>query len=424
MNSQITRRGFLGTSTSAVVAAGLAARTNLTAAERRRAIGANERIRIGLIGVGARGINIQLKTTAQFAEQENLEVVAVCDPRNKAREEAAGMARELLGKEPKICRTARELLDLPEVDAVFITTPDHWHARHLEWAAQAGKHIYMEKPMAIGMDELNRSYEAARDSGMVIQVGTQLRSSAPINGCREFLKGGLLGKISRIEQVRGGDKPYWHDRVRTDVRKDDVDWEEFTGGCTKKPFDSVLYSAWYGYWEFSQGPVPQLGVHFLDNVHYMTGLGFPETCVCLGGTYTWMDEHRFTVPDHVQALWTYPDGLMVSYMTNFGNSSGQIMRLAGDKGTLEMGFMGEKPTYSAVGAPRRDGSIRGVNEVAPVEIEDHWLNWFRCMRSGAKPNAPLEAGYQHSVASIMATLAYETGRRTRFDAKARQITMD
>jgi predicted dehydrogenase len=424
MTPTLTRRKFLAASAGATLAASLAPRAALNAAERKRSVGANDRIRIGLIGTGARGINVELRNTAKFAQEENLEVVAVCDPWSKARGEAAAKAKEWMGKEPRICRTARELLDFKEVDAVFITSPDHWHARHLEWAAQAGKHIYMEKPMAIGMDELNRCYDAAKKCGTVIQVGTQMRSSAPIHGCREFLKSSPLGKNSRIEQVRGGDKPYWYLRLKTDVRKEDVDWDEFAGGRTQKPFDSVFYSAWYGYWEFSQGPVPQLGVHFLDNVHYMAGLGFPETCVCLGGTYTWIDEHRFTVPDHVQALWTYPEGLMVSYVTNFGNSSGQVMRLAGDKGTLEMGFMGEKPTYSAVGAPRRDGSIRGVNEVPPVEIEDHWLNWFRCMRSGAQPNAPLDAGYQHSVASIMATVAYETGRRTRFDAKTRRITLD
>src|SRR5678810_629802 len=96
-----------------------------------------------------------------------------------------------------------------------------------------------------------------------------------------------------------------------------------------------LYSAWYGYWEFSQGPVPQWAVHFLDTAHFIAGLGIPESCVCLGGVYTWKDEHAFTAPDQVQALWQYPEGLMISYTTNFGNSAGDTIRYCGDKGTLK-----------------------------------------------------------------------------------------
>ena len=95
-------------------------------------------------------------------------------------------------------------------------------------------------------------------------------------GCRELLKSGKLGKISRIEQVRNSDKPYWYEYLKPDVQAADLDWKAFTKGRTKKAFDPILYSGWYGYWEFSQGPVPQWGVHFLDLVHFIAGLGIPE----------------------------------------------------------------------------------------------------------------------------------------------------
>lgn len=420
MSVTISRRGFLAAAGTAGIATTFGG-TRATAAVRRRSVGANDRIRIGVIGCGDRGINVEMASVNTSAKTENLEVTAVCDVWSEAREKAAAKAKDWFGTDVKRCRTHEELLELEDVDAVFIATSDHWHAEILEAAVKAGKHVYVEKPMAIEMDELNRAYDAAKTAGVVIQVGTQLRSTANAGGCRELVRSGALGRLSRIEQVRNGEKPYWYHYLKPDVKAADVDWKRFAKGRTKKPFDPIRFSGWYGYWEFSQGPVPQLGVHFLDLMHFVTGLGMPESCVCVGGTYTWKDEHGFTAPDQMQALWHYPEGVMVSYLSNFGNSTGDCLRFSGDKGTLEMGTLWGQPTCSAKGAPRRDGSLRGENKVAPVEQTDHWVDWFRCMRSGKLPNAPLESGYQHSVASIMATVSYEKGRKVTFDQARRKL---
>ena len=335
-----------------------------------------------------------MASVRDHAKEENLEVIAVYDPWRVARENAAAKAKEWFGTDAKQCKSVDELLGLADVDAVFISSPDHWHSAHLEAATSARKHVYVEKPMAIDIGELNRAYTTAKASGVVIQVGTQLRSTSVAMGCRELVKSGKLGRLSRIEQVRNGERPYWYEHL----------------------------NAWYGYWEFSQGPVPQWAVHFLDTAHFIAGLGIPESCVCLGGVYTWKDEHAFTAPDQVQALWQYPEGLMISYTTNFGNSAGDMIRYCGDKGTLKLGW--EDATYSADGGIHRDGSIRGENKVEPIEQTDHWVNWYRCMRDGTTPNASLDAGYQHAIASIMATMSYEKGRRTRFDAATRTISLD
>jgi hypothetical protein len=111
---------------------------------------------------------------------------------------------------------------------------------------------------------------------------------------------------------------------------------------------------------------------------------------------------------------------MISYATNFGNSAGNLTRFAGDKGLLRLDW--SNATYTAEGGINRDGSIRGDNKVEPIAQTDHWVNWYRCMRDGRTPNAPLDAGYQHAVASIMATMSYESGKRVRFDAVKRTIT--
>lgn len=418
-----SRRDFLRVMSAGGALAAVAPR-GVNAATRARSIGANDRIRIGIIGCGDRGIGVEMAAVHKNAKTENLEVVAVCDVWSKAREKAAGKAKEWFGTDARMCVAHEDVLAMDEVDAVFISTSDHWHAAILEDAARAGKHVYVEKPMAIEQGELNRAYEAAKASGVVVQVGTQMRSTPNAAGCRDLYRSGKLGKVSRIEQVRSGDRPYWYQYVKPDVKAEDVDWKRFAKGRTKKPFDPILYSGWYGHWEFSQGPVPQLGVHFLDYMHFITGLGIPETCVSLGGLYSWQDENKFTAPDQVQALWHYPEGVMVSYMSNFGNSSGECLRFGGDKGTLECGSLWGEPVYSAKGGVRRDGGIRGENKVTPVPQTDHWTNWFQCMRDGKTPNASLDAGYQHSIASIMATMSYESGRRARFDAKKRKITLD
>ena len=415
-----SRREFLTTITAAG-AVSLVAPRSLDARTVQRSIGANDRIRIGVIGCGNRGIGTEMASVRDHAKEENLEVVAVYDPYRPAKEDAAAKAKEWFGTTATQCRRVDELLGLKEVDGVFISSPDHWHAAHLEAATKAGKHVYVEKPMAIDIAELNRAYAAAKASGVVIQVGTQLRSTPIAMGCRETVKAGKIGRISRIEQVRNGERPYWYEYLKTDVRADDLDWNTFTKGRTKKAFDPILYSGWYGYWEFSQGPVPQWAVHFLDTAHFIADLGIPQTCVCLGGVYTWKDEHGFTAPDQVQALWHYPEGLLISYTTNFGNSSGDVIRYCGDKGILKLGW--SDATLSADGGIHRDGSIRGENKVEPIEQTDHWVNWYRCMRDGTTPNASLDAGYQHAIASIMATMSYETGRRTRFDPAKRTISL-
>jgi predicted dehydrogenase len=425
MNNEVTqakslsRRKFIG-STAAVSALSVLP-FSTKASIYQKSIGANDRIRIGQIGCGGRGFGTHLKYTEQHATAENLEVVAVCDPYRVNREKAAAHVKEWSGRAPKQFVSYRDMLEMKDLDAVMIASPDHCHTLHLEAVAKAGKHCYAEKPLGIELEALKRAVDAAKAANIIIQVGTQQRTEPSNVGCQKLVESGILGHISRVEQVRNGAKPYWYSRLDPTVRKEDLDWKEFTNGVTDKPFDPLLYTGWYGYYEFCQGPIPQWGSHYIDLIHYVTGLHIPESCVCLGGTYTWKDDYKFTVPDQVDASWSYPEGTMVTYTTNFGNSSGNRTRILGEKGTLELNRRGTA-IYTAEGGIDRDGSIRGQNEVEDIQRPDHFLNWFQALRGKAKPHAPLEAGYRHAVATIMAQMSYESGRRTRYDAKKRKIT--
>jgi predicted dehydrogenase len=422
----LPRRGFLKSSAGLAAGAALATSTPrfLTAAERTRSIGANARIRIAQIGCGSRGRDAHLKNgILPHLAATNFEVVAIADPWSKAREQINAKIKEAFGREAKALVSYRDLLAMDGIDAVMIASPDHQHTTHLEAAAKAGKHIYIEKPLATEFDKLIRAYDvakAAQAKGSIIQVGTQLRSLPGITGARELVKSGILGKISRIDETRNSEKPYWYCYLKNDVKAEDVDWKEFLGDRKLRPFDARQYAAWYGYYDFCQGPVPQWGAHFLDLMHYVTGCGFPESCVCLGGVTYWKDENKFTTPDNVMATWMYPAGMMVTSSNNFGNSSGNSRKFYGDKGTLAVDNW-NAPTYSAEGGVKRDGTIRGKQTVTPIERPDHFLNWLQCLRSGETPHASIDAGYQHAVAVLMAVISYDTGRKTVYDHAKRTI---
>jgi predicted dehydrogenase len=384
-----------------------------------RIIGANDRISIGQIGCGNRGVGTHMDGIHQHDQAQNVEITAVADPWRISREKAAANIKEWYGLDARAFVSYRDLLAVKDIDAVMIASCDHQHTTHLQAAAEAGKDIYCEKPLATDFEKLKAACDAVAKSGVVVQIGTQLRSFPTFAGCRKLYQTGILGTVSRIEQCRNDIQPYWRQCIR-DVKKEDVDWEEFTMGRTDRPFDPVLYSAWFGYREFSDGPVPQLGAHFIDLVHYITGAKFPSSCLCLGGTFVWKDEHRFTCPDQVQALWIYPEGFMVNYSTNYGNGSGNSFKIFGDVGTLDM-VNWQLPILTAEGGFKNKGAIRGKTPVEEVPMPDHILDWLQCLRSRKTCKAPIEAGYQHTVACLMAVQSYDKGKRMIYDPEKREI---
>jgi len=414
MQDLYSRRGFLKTATAGSAALAL------SAASYSRVLGANDRISIGVIGLGGRGFGAHMPGVHQHQDSQNFEITAVCDPWRLRQEAAAARTKEWYGREARKFSSYRDLIALKDVDAVMIASCDHQHTTHLEAAAKAGKDAYCEKPLARRLDRLIKACDAVKEAGIVVQIGTQLRSYPTFTGCRELYKTGILGKVGRIEQCRNGERPYWYGYVK-DVKAGDVDFDEFLMDQPKRPFDPVLYSGWYGYRDFSDGPVPGLASHFVDLVHYITGAKFPTSCVCMGGTFTWKDEHKFTCPDHVQALWTYPEDFMVSYSTNFGNGSGNSFKIFGDAGVMDM-VNWNAPILTAEGAnSKKKGPIRGKKPIKEVSHPEHFLDWLQCLRTRKTPNASIDAGYQHAVAVIMAMKSYDTGLRMIYDAEKREI---
>ena len=411
MTNSLSRRRFLKNSITGGAVLALSAKTY------SRVIGANERISIGQIGCGSRGVGAHMAGIHKHDKAQNVEYTAVADPWRIARENAATKVKEWYGTEARQFSSHRDLLALKDIDAVMIASCDHQHTTHLLAAAQAGKDIYCEKPLALDLEKLKAACDAVNKAEPVVQIGTQLRSFPTFAGCRKTYQTGILGTVGRIEQCRNGSQPYWYGYVK-EVRKEDLDWEEFTMGRTDKTFDPGLYSGWYGHREFTDGPITNLGCHYIDLVHYITGATFPTSCVAMSGSFTWNDKYKFSCPDHVQAVWTYPEGFMVSYSTNFGNGSGNSFKIFGDVGVMDM-VKWHAPILSAEGGSKNKGAIRGKQPVVEVPLPDHFLDWLQCMRTRKQCIAPIEAGFQHTVATMMAVQASDTGKRVIYEPKKR-----
>jgi predicted dehydrogenase len=291
---------------------------------------------------------------------------------------------------------------------------------HLEAAAKAKKHAYCEKPLGMDLEQLRRACDAVKAAGIVVQISTQSRSEPGVRGSKKFLESGALGKISRCEECRNGKQPNWYKRLtRLPMKESDLDWAEFLKPRPMRPFNGLLFAGWYGYREFCSGSIGQFMSHFIDMVHFITGAGFPTSAVAQGGTFLWKDEYHFDCPEQVQTALIYPEGFMVSYSTNFGNASGNRTVIYGTDGVLDLGSHA-RPMASGAGAIQ-PGRLAKETPVERIDCPDHFLNWLQCLRSGQTPIAPIDAGYQHSIACILSDRAYETGRRQVYDPQTRQV---
>jgi predicted dehydrogenase len=392
----------------------------LTALAARRAAGANDRIGVGLIGCGNRGVEALLRGALEFREQTNIQFPAVCDIWRQARETAVNAVKSATGTEPAQVTAYRELLARQDVDAVIIATPDHQHATMLTDAVRAGKDAYVEKPLAMDMKELLVCHDAVKRSDRIVQMGTQIRSLPSSMAAKKFVAEGGLGKIFKIEQERNSIRPYWHRYGERKIAEGDTDWKAFLMHRRARAWDADQYAAWYGHREFSRGPHTNLMVHFIDLVHHITGASLPKRVVTLGGTYRYKDDR--TAPDSVETILEYPDeGFLVRYSTAFGTSAGNYLKFFGTRGVLDAANWSGKPfAISGDGSddPQRIQPGAGIPE---MQSDPHMLNWLKCLRSREQPNAPIEAGYGHAVAVILSDEALIRGRRMVYDPARRAI---
>lgn len=299
-DQNVSRREFIQATTTGAAAG--TALTLLSSPPLARAAGANERIRIGLIGPGRRGFGAHVKTLVKLRKLgANIDLVAVNDVYTVHRDRAVEYIKSETGIAPATFVDYRDMLQAKDLDAVCIATPDHWHARQTLDALRAGKHVYCEKPMTHTIDEAHEVVELWKSSGLVMQVGVQSTSLPVWDRAREMIEAGQLGKVVQFQTESSRNSRFGmsrHNEITKEMTPQTVDWKRFLGVeeglVSDRPFDRALFGQWRCYWPFGYGMFSDLFVHRVTGMLKATGLRYPGRVVGAGGIFLEYDDREVT----------------------------------------------------------------------------------------------------------------------------------
>jgi len=410
-----------------------------------RAPGANNRLRVGLVGFADRARQSLLPAFRLHATEFNCEIVAVSDLWSRRREEAKSYFRNEFQQDVAVYRNNEEMYEKARLDAVIIATSDFQHAVHCIEAVEAGCDAYVEKPFAETMADARAALKAVRDSDCIVQVGSQRRSGRSYHAAHRYLQSGAFGPIVAAEMTWNVNQPgrWRRPKLVQALREEDIDWKRFLINRPFVPFDPRKYLEYRLFWPYSSGIPGQWMCHQIDTVHWFTGLPHPRSVSANGGVYQWKDGR--TNFDTLTAVFDYgplddpSQGFQVTYSSRFSNSAGGTKEIYFSNGgelnldtnqvtpnggltARHASAMGMEPNLLEAftlesDAPATNAANTGVDAMTSA----HMRNWLECLRSRKQPNAPVEAGYQHSIATIMANAAARTGERVTFDEKRQDV---
>jgi len=423
MSQKISRRTF--TSTSAAAAA-----AGLTALQASRVLGANDRIRVGCIGVANRGGQL----IGAFKENPDADLVALCDVSQSTLEKANG---KLEGKATTFT-DFRKLLEMKDLDAVAIATPDHWHALQTIAACKAGKDVYVEKPVSVTVHEGRKMVEVARATKRVVQVGLHRRSSPLFAEAAKLIQGEGLGKVtvSRCYHLSNM-YPLGIGKAAASPPPADLDWDMWLGPRPTRSFQENIAPYKFRWWKLYSSQIANNGVHFIDAIRWMTGDEAPARICALGGRFA-VDDDR-TIPDTLEATFELPSGRLLIFGQYEANGNPTLAQpgwceLRGTQGTAyvsenlvniipERGgqFQDRKPRMEP-----REMRAAGVKTDRKGNANlsltaQHARNFLDCMRSRAVPNCDIEVGHRSTSFALLANIAWETRACLEWDAQEEQI---
>jgi predicted dehydrogenase len=408
-----TRREFISRvvgSTAAVAAGSLLSS--------RRVLGANDRIRFGLIGCGSRG----LEDFRAALKAPNVEAVAVADLYTRRLDQAREIAPQA-----RPYKDFRSLLDDKTIDAVLIATPQHQHALQFVPAIQAGKDVYQEKTMAFNPDHARRMRKAFEASDRVVQIGSQATSGPAVSAVREYLNDPHMGTITQLHTHHYRNEPYggWKRTIPGDCDAQHVDWAMFQGESAPHDFDPNRYMNWRFFWDYSGGNVFENMVHQVIFWNKVLDLKIPRSVTMGAGNYT---SPQMEVPDTYDVAMDYGT-LLFTWNSMFGNrfyGEGYDM-LLGTKGTIfrnesDRVWYASQSATSEPGAEEKPGAKASADVVGTSDSTDvHLQNFFDCVRSRKQPNCPFDLGYRSAITCRMALTSYREGRRVTWDAERGEI---
>ena len=441
MSNRTTRRDFIKQTSAAT--AGMAI---INAVQPSRVLGANDRVRVALLGASDRAMGALVPAFHQHAGKLNFDLVAVCDIWKKRREEEpAKIAKKYSIKEPLQVRNTEELYAMKDIDAVIVATADFQHAYHAIEAVRAGKDVYAEKPFANIMSDANEALDVIGKSKQVFQVGTQRRSTPSYQRAYEYLKSGKFGDIVMAEMSWNVNQPgrWRRPNVVPLLKEADTDWKRYLINRPFEAFDARKYLEFRLFWPYSSGIPDQWMVHQIDTVHWFTGIPHPRSVTANGGIYFWKDGRKNF--DTMTAVFDYHNpatdkAFQVVYSSRMTNEAGGVkeiyysnggtLNLDTNKVTSEGGLkerqakeMNMKPNLLESVTLADEGGIEtSADTGADPQTSAHVRNWMECVRSrNQKTNADIHAAYNHSTALCMTIAALQTGKRVTFDAKKRAV---
>ncbi|MFB3905086.1 MAG: Gfo/Idh/MocA family oxidoreductase [Acidobacteriota bacterium] len=448
-----SRRDFLSQTTAALASA--SAMTSMVDGKPRpvpkmsgRVLGANDRINIAFIG---NGMQFQDLLRRAFDARKNgkgdIEYAAVCDvwePRLKNAQEKT--------KAPRTCRNYQEILQRPDIDGVVIAVPDHWHFQMAADACQAGKDVYLEKPMTYTVDEAAKLADIVEENQRILQVG----GTGPSNGLywkvNEYIRAGKMGKIvwGLISYNRNTREGMWDYPIpgigsepwpNAEVSEKNLDWKMWLGPAPKRRFSKERYFRWRKFWDYSGGNATDLLFHRLGAMSTMIKFDFPTRVTGAGGIFV---QKNREVPDTYMTMAEYPDEYCINMISCMANAESVPLTIYGNWGTLQV-VQQEAPVMDAMGDQRGAGRRRG-REVAvvraerqfaeefkkanggktevtiePVESADLVDDWLDCMRSRKSPVYDVLRGYQVMTAIKLGVDSYREGRVMVFDPQTRRL---
>lgn len=421
----------------------------LSAKSYGRIIGANDRVRVGVVGFSDRHKATHIPCFMNHYKELNFDVVAVSDIWKARREEGAATWKEKMGHDVTACRNNEELYDKKLVDAVFISTADFQHALHAVEAVHAGCDAYVEKPFAETMDDAIAALKAVKGSRQIVQIGSQRRSGPNYKAAADFIQSGKFGPITMVELTWNVNQPgrWRRPALVSKIKEEDTDWKRFLLNRPADNWDPRKYLEFRLFWPYSSGLPGQWMSHQIDTVHWFSGLGYPRSVTANGGIYMWKDGRKNW--DTVTAVFDYgpaadaTTGFQVTFSSRMHNgdehpaelyySNGGELNLITNRvspaGGLRKNFaesMGLQPNL----LPETDlvkekmEVIASANTGGDSLTSAHVRNWMECVRSRKTPNAPVEAGYHHSIACIMTNAAVHTGGKAVFDEKTQQVMVN
>ena len=381
-----------------------------TAASYQSVRGANERIRAGIIGAGGRGRYL----TGEFKEI-GAEMAAVCDIYEPNLQE--GLKAANTGAKP--FSDYKKLLEDKTLDAVVVATPDHWHARMVIDAVEAGKDVYVEKPMAHTIPEGFDVVNAVRRTKRVVQVGTQRRSSELFQEAKSILDSGQLGDVRLVTS-------YWmNHQASLSNRKltGKLDWEKWLGTSPKRPLDETRFFNWYYFYDYSGGLLVGQAAHIVDAIQWFMNSKEPVAVTCVGGR-THLEGAE--VPETASLSIEFPEDYLANFTIGYkamryNAFNDQLKQFHGSKARFDVGreWYALYPESNAVEMKpsvekKRPGSFGPAARA-------HIRNFLECIRSRKDPNAPVEAGQATNIVLCMAMDSLRAGRRLKWNNRTRQV---